>query len=94
MRHLRDDLQDRAHHIVRQISAESAHFESLISQLKAEQVSALGHLRSQLRLANKLIEFAAWEENLRAALAARVAVAEAAEVSIQNLSAALNSTLK
>ena len=91
MRDLRDELQDRAHHIARQISAESARFESLISQLNAEQ-SALGHLRAQLRLANKLIEFAVWEENLRAALAARVAVAEAAEVSIQNLSAALNST--
>ena len=66
-----------------QISAENARSESLVSQLKVERVSTLDHLRAQLRLANKLNEFATWEEKLRAALAARIAVAETAEVSIQ-----------
>jgi hypothetical protein len=82
MRDLRADLQDRAHRVEREISAESARFEHLLSQLRAEQDNKLAHLRAQLHLANKLLEFAAWEERVRAALAARVAVAEAVENSI------------
>jgi hypothetical protein len=40
-------------------------------------------LRAQLRLAHKLPEFAAWHDRVRADLAARIAVAEAAELSIR-----------
>jgi hypothetical protein len=40
-------------------------------------------LQAQLRLAQKLLEFAAWHERVRADLAARIAVAEVAESSIR-----------
>lgn len=83
MRDLRAELQDRAHLIGQQISAENARFEGLVSQLKAERVSRVDHLKAQLRLANKLVEFAAWEQKVRTALAAQIAVAEVAEGSIQ-----------
>jgi hypothetical protein len=79
MRDIRTDLRDRADSVVQQISAENARFESLISQLKAKQDSELEHLRAQLRLANKLIEFTVWHDTVRAQLGARIAVAEAAE---------------
>ena len=79
MRDIRSDLQDRAHFTAQQICAENAHFESLVSQLRAEQNSKLGHLRTQLRFANKLIEFTIWHDNLRAELTTRISVAEAAE---------------
>lgn len=79
MRDIRDDLRDRAHSVAQQISAENARFESLVSQLKAEQDSKLEHLRAQLRLANKLLEFTVWQDKVRAELATRIAVAEAAE---------------
>ena len=83
MRDIRADLQDRARSVAHQISAEDACFESLMSRLRAEQDSKLEHLRAQLRLANKLLEFTAWHDNLRADLAARIAVAEVAEISIR-----------
>jgi hypothetical protein len=79
MRDIHADLRDRAHSVARQISAENARFESLVSQLKAEQENRLEYLRAQLRLANKLLEFTVWQANLRAELAARISVAEAAE---------------
>jgi hypothetical protein len=79
MRDIRVDLQDRAHSLAQKISAENARFESLVSQLKAQQDSKLEHLRAQLRLANKLLEFTVWQGKVRAELAARIAVAEAAE---------------
>ena len=78
MRDICADLRDRAHSVAQQISAEDARFESLVSQLKTEQDSKLEHLRAQLRLANKLLEFTAWHR-VRAELAARIAVAAAAE---------------
>ena len=79
MRDLRADLRDRAQSVAQQISAEHARFESLVSQLKIEQDSKVEHLRAQLRLANKLLEFTAWHDRVRAQLVARIAVSEAAE---------------
>jgi hypothetical protein len=79
MRDIRADLQDRARSVAHQISAEDACFESLMSRLRAEQDSKLEHLRAQLRLANKLLEFTAWHDKVRADLTARIAIAEAAE---------------
>ena len=66
-----------------QISDENAQFERAILQLKTRLDRNLQHLRAQLRLANKLLEFTAWHDNLRADLAARIAVAEVAEISIR-----------
>ena len=83
MRDIRADLRDRAHSVAEQISAENARFESLVSRLKAEQDSKLEHLRAQLRLANKLLGFTVWQDKLRAELAARIALAEAAETLIK-----------
>jgi hypothetical protein len=51
----------------------------LVSRLKAEQDSKLEHLRAQLRLANKLLQFTVWQDQVRAELATRIAAAEAAE---------------
>lgn len=79
MRDICPDLRDRAHSVAQQISAENAHFESLVSQLKGEQDRKLDHLRAQLHLANKLIDFTIWHDKVRAELAARIAVAETAE---------------
>ena len=79
MRDIRVDLRDRANSVAQQIGVESLRFESLVSQLKAEQDSKLEHLRAQLRLANKLLEFTVWQDKVRADLATRIAVAEAAE---------------
>jgi hypothetical protein len=84
MRDIRADLQDRARAVAEQISAENARFESLVSQLRAEQDGQLEHLRAQLRLANKLLEFTAWHDRVRTELATRIAVAEAAENLIKN----------
>jgi hypothetical protein len=79
MRDIRTDLQDRAHSVAQQISAENARFESLVSQLRAEQDNKLEHLRALLHLANRLLDFTVWHEKVRAELTARIAVAEAAE---------------
>ena len=83
MRDLRADLLDRAHSVAQQISAETARFESLVLQLRAERDSRLEHLRAQLRLANKLLDFTLWQDKVRADLAMRIAIAEAAEYSIR-----------
>jgi len=79
MRDIRSDLQERVHSVAQQINAENAGFDCLISQIAAAHESELEHLRAQLRLANKLIDFTVWHERLCAQLSARVAVAEAAE---------------
>jgi very-short-patch-repair endonuclease len=79
MRDIRDDLEERVSCVAQQINAENTGFERLISQLKAERQSELEHLKAQLRLANKLIDFTVWHEKLCAQLSARIAVAEAAE---------------
>jgi len=79
MRDIRTDLQDRVDFVAQQIGAENARFQSLVSQLKAEQNNKLAHLRAQLRLANKLIDFTVWRDNLRSELTTRISVAEAAE---------------
>ena len=58
MRDIRGDLQDRVDMFEQQISLENARLEELILQLKTEQDNELDeHLRVQLRLANKLLEF-------------------------------------
>ena len=75
MRDLRAELQDHAYLIAQKIRPENARFESLVSQLRAEQIGKLDHLRAQLRLANKLVEFAAWEQKVRTTLAAHIAAA-------------------
>ena len=67
MRDIRGDLQDRANVVEQQISAENPQFEQLILQLKAEQDNRVEHLRAQLQLVNKLLEFAAWQHNVRSA---------------------------
>jgi hypothetical protein len=77
MRDIRTDLQDRADSAAQQIYAENARFDGLVLQLKAEQNSKLRHLRAQLHLANKLIEFTVWHDNLRAELTTRISVADA-----------------
>jgi hypothetical protein len=79
MRDIRADLRDRAHSVAHEISAENVRFESLVSQMKSEQDSKLEHLRAQLRLANKLIDFTVWHDNVRAELTTRIAAAEAVE---------------
>jgi hypothetical protein len=83
MRDIRGDLQARAELLKRQISDENVQFERAIQHLQARLDSHLQPLWDQLRLANKLLEFTAWHDNLRADLAARIAVADAAEVSIR-----------
>ena len=82
MRDIRGDLQDRVDMFEQQISLENARFEQLILRLKTEQANKLEHLRAQLRLANKLLEFMDWHHNVCATLAARIAVAEEAEIAI------------
>lgn len=84
MRDILADLQDRARSVAEQIGAENVRFENLVSQLRAEQYGQLEHLRAQLRLANKLLEFTAWHDRLRAELTTRIAVAETAENLIKN----------
>ena len=80
---IRCDLQARANLLEQQITDENAKLERAILQLKTTLDSNLQQLRAQLRLANKLLEFTAWHDNLRADLAARIAVAEVAEISIR-----------
>ncbi len=76
------DLRERAQLLERQISAENARFDRAVAELKAEEENALQHLRAQLLLANKLIDFTAWHHNVRTVLTAHIAAAEAAEHSI------------
>lgn len=85
MRDIRDDLEERVSSVAQQIDAESARFDRLISQLKAEQKSELEPVRAQLQQAYKLIDFTVWHEKLCAQLSARIAVAEAAENIISRL---------
>ena len=47
-----------------QIGVENTRFERLILQLKTEHDNKLEHLRAQLRLANKLLEFTDWHDNV------------------------------
>ena len=82
MRDIRGDLQDRANVVEQQISAENAQFEQLILQLKAEQDNRVEHLRAQLQLVNKLLEFAAWQYNVRSELVRAIKVAEVAEAAV------------
>ena len=79
MRDIRIDLQDRADTVAHQINAENARFASLVSQIESEQNSKLTHLRAQLCLAHKLIEFMCWHENLRVELTRRISAAETVE---------------
>lgn len=87
MRDIRDDLRDRAHSVDRQIFAEIVRFDALVSRLKVEQASKLDHLRAQLRLANKLVEFTIWQDTVRTELATRLAAAEAADDAVRESSA-------
>ncbi|MFO7478569.1 MAG: hypothetical protein R6X03_09530 [Methyloceanibacter sp.] len=87
MRDIRDDLRDRAHSVDRQIFAEIVRFDDLVSRLKVEQASKLEHLRAQLRLANKLVEFTIWQDTVRTELETRIAAAEAADDAVRESSA-------
>ena len=83
MRDIRGDLQDRVDMFEQQINPENARLEELILRLKTVQDNELDeHLRAQLRLANKLLEFMDWHHNVCATLAARIAAAEEAEIAI------------
>ena len=68
MRDIRGDLRDRIQSVSQQINAENAGFDRLVAQLKAEQESEVEHLKAQLRLANKLIDFTVWRDRLCAEL--------------------------
>jgi CII-binding regulator of phage lambda lysogenization HflD len=81
MRDIKSDLQERVDLVQKQINAEHAQFEKLIFQLKTEHNSRLEDLRVQLRAVNKLIDFSAWQHNVRAALLLAISGTEAAEVS-------------
>jgi hypothetical protein len=82
MRDIRGDLRDRADRLEKQINAENSQFDVML-QLRTKRDGDLQQLRAQLQLVNKLLEFAAWHDNVRANLAARIAVAEVAETSIR-----------
>lgn len=69
MRDIRGDLQDRVNIVEQQINDEHAQFETLIAQLKREQDSRLEDLKAQLQSVNRLIEAAAWQHNVRFAVA-------------------------
>lgn len=55
--------------VEQQINAEHAQFETLIARLKREQDSRLEDLKAQLQAVGKVIEVAAWQHNIRAAVA-------------------------
>jgi hypothetical protein len=82
MHDIRADLRERAYLLQQEIGAENARFDRLVVELRQRHDNEVGHMRAQLRLANKLIEFTAWHHNVRAVLTAHVAAAEAAESSI------------
>jgi len=82
MRDIRGDLRDRADRLEKQINAENSQFDVML-QLRTKRDGDLQQLRAQLQLVNKLLEFAARHDNVRANLAARIAVAEVAETSIR-----------
>ncbi|HEX5930879.1 MAG TPA: hypothetical protein VFY74_03865 [Methyloceanibacter sp.] len=82
MRDILADLRDRARFLEQEIHAENARFDQQVSGLTAERDGAIQHMRAQLLLANKLIEFTAWHHKVRTVLAAHIAVAEIAENSI------------
>jgi hypothetical protein len=79
MRDIRGDLLDRAALLAQQIGVENARFERVVVQLKTEHDNQLEHLRAQLRLASKLLEFTDWHHNVCATLTARIAVAATTE---------------
>jgi hypothetical protein len=81
MRDLRGDLQDRADMVERQTNVEHAQYQTLIAQLKREQDSRLEDLKAKLQAVNRLIEVAAWQHNVRAAVALAAAVTAAVESS-------------
>jgi hypothetical protein len=83
MRDIRGDLRDRADRLAKQINAENSQFDQVMLQLRTKRDGDLQQLRAQLQLVNKLLEFAAWHDRVRANLAARIAVAEVAESSIR-----------
>lgn len=82
LRDIRGDLRDRANVVEQQISAENIRFEQLILHLKAEQDRRVEHLSAQLQVVNKLLGFAAWQQNIRTALVGAIKVAEVAEAAI------------
>ncbi len=82
MRDIRDDLQDRANMIKRQINDEHAQFEKLILQVKRERDSGVEGLAGQLEAVNRLIKVAAWQYDVRAVVALAAAVTGAVELSL------------
>jgi hypothetical protein len=83
LRDISGELQGRAERLKAEIGAEHARFQNLVLELRSKRDLDIEPLRAQLRLANKLLQFADWHETVRAQLAARIAAAEAAENSIR-----------
>ncbi len=83
MRDILVDLQDRAQKLAQEIRAEHARFYGLVAELRAKQDERLETMRAELLLANKLLDFAAWHDRIKASLAAQIAVTELAEDEIK-----------
>ena len=76
------DLRERAYLLERELTTENARYEHLVTELKAKHEASLEHMRAQLLLANKLLDFTTWHHNVRTVLTAHIAAAQAAENSI------------
>jgi hypothetical protein len=87
MRDIRSDLEDRADWIERQIKAEQAQFETLITRVKEERASRLEALKPQLQAVSALIRFATWHHDVRMALTRAIALAATAEIAARRFSA-------
>jgi hypothetical protein len=86
MRDIRSDLQERADWFRQQIRAEQAEFESLIAQLKREQINRVDDLRAQLEAVTKLLQFASWYHDVRMSAARALALAATAEIAAHQFS--------
>lgn len=83
MRDICSDLRERAETVQQRMNAEDARFETLLLHLKTERDSRLEPLKLELRAVNKLIDFAAWQHNVRTALLIAIAGTAAAELSVR-----------
>jgi alanyl-tRNA synthetase len=86
MRDIRSDLEDRADWIQRQIMAEQAQFETLITRVKEERANRLEELKPQLQAVSALIRFATWHHDVRMALTRAIALAATAEIAARRFS--------
>ncbi|MGH6734772.1 MAG: hypothetical protein ACRECX_01635 [Methyloceanibacter sp.] len=77
MRDIRDDLQDRADQLRRQIKAAHVQFEESFEQITKEQGGRLKDLQVELDAVKRLIAVVTWHQNVRAVMARAVAAATA-----------------